>query len=91
MFFNVGPELSCVSRACFVGACVVGAWSCAPAFWAPQLFGLHVFCECFVIAHVGVFCVCACVCVCVCACVCVCVCVRARACVCVCARGCLFV
>ena len=37
-----------MSRACFVGACVVGAWSCAPAFFAAQLFGLHVFCECFV-------------------------------------------
>ena len=31
--------------------CVVGAWSCAPAFLAPQLFGLHVFCECSVSAH----------------------------------------
>ena len=39
-----------MSRACFVGACVVGAWSCAPAFFAAQLFGLHVFCECSVSA-----------------------------------------
>ena len=48
MFLGGGPALSCVSRACFVGARFVGAWSCAPAFLAPQLLGLHVFCECFV-------------------------------------------
>ena len=48
MFLGGGPELSLVFRACFVCACVVGAWSCAPAFLAPALSGLHVFCECFV-------------------------------------------
>ena len=34
--------------ACLGRGCVVGAWSCAPAFCAVPLFGLHVFCECFV-------------------------------------------
>ena len=67
-------------RACLGRACVVEAWSCAPAFFAPQLFGLHMFCECFVIA-----CVCVCVGVCVSACVCECACV----CVCVCVGGCV--
>ena len=37
-----------VFRACFVVACVVGVWSCSPAFLVPELFGLYVFCECFV-------------------------------------------
>ena len=48
--FNGRLRLSCVFRACFVGACVAGWWSCAPVFLAPALFGLHVFCGCFVIA-----------------------------------------
>jgi hypothetical protein len=51
VFLGGGPALSCVSRACFVGARFVGAWSCAPAFLAPQLLGLHVFCECSVSTH----------------------------------------
>ena len=42
--------LSLVSRACFVGACVVGSWSWTPGFFYASAFGLHVFCECFVIA-----------------------------------------
>ena len=50
MFCDGGPVLSLVSRACFGVACFVGAWSCAPVFWATPFFGLHVFCECFVIA-----------------------------------------
>ena len=51
MFLGGGPALSCVSRVCFGGACFVGAWSCAPVFLAPQLFGLHVFCEYSVSVH----------------------------------------
>ena len=51
MFLGGGPALSCVSRTCFAGACFVGAWSCAPAFFAAQLFGLLVFCECSVSAN----------------------------------------
>ena len=43
--------LSLVFRACFVGACVVGSWSRDPARTVAERFGLHVFCECFVIAH----------------------------------------
>mgnify|MGYP006903326357 CR=1 FL=1 len=43
--------LSLVSRACFVGACVVGSWSRDPVRTVAERFGLHVFCECFVIAH----------------------------------------
>ena len=51
VFLGGGPELSCVFRSCFVGACFVGVWSCAPPFLAPQLFGLHVFCEYSVSVH----------------------------------------
>jgi hypothetical protein len=51
VILGCGPEFWCVFRACAVSACFVGAWSCAPAFLAPQLFGLHVFCECSVCAH----------------------------------------
>ena len=48
MFCDGGTVLSLVSRACFVGACVVGSWSRDPARTVAERFGLHVFCECFV-------------------------------------------
>ena len=38
-------------RACFVGACVVGAWSRDPVRTVAERGELHVFYECFVIAH----------------------------------------
>ena len=41
--------LSLVSRACFVGACVVGSWSRDPVRTVAERLGLHVFYECFVI------------------------------------------
>ena len=34
-----------VSRACFVGACFTGSWSCPPVGVVAQCFELHVFCE----------------------------------------------
>ena len=44
--------LSLVSRACFVGACFAGSWSCPPVRVVPQCFELHVFCECLANASV---------------------------------------
>ena len=37
VFCGGGPVPSLVFRACFVRACVVGSWSCAPAFWPRSL------------------------------------------------------
>ena len=44
MFLGGGFELSCAFRVCFVGACVVGSWSWAPAFLVAEML----FCMWFV-------------------------------------------
>ena len=51
MFCGGGPALSLVSRACFGGACFAGPWSRDPVPTVADGVELHVFYECFVIAH----------------------------------------
>ena len=47
MFLGGGPALSCVSRACFVGA-LLDRGLAPPGVYGRCHVVLHVFCECFV-------------------------------------------